>query len=104
MAPNGNGPPDWIFYFVAQPCLNVLFGFVFGLAAPWVIRDRTWVFWFWLWALLLVFVSVRIVGDWLMGVPVPAPGESFRLLLYATSFTVGLIIARLLRMVYGTRP
>ena len=101
MAPYGAGQPDWIFYFVAQPCLNVVLGFVFGLVAPWVIRDRKWGFWLWLWALLLVFVSVRIVGDWLMGIPAPAPGESLRLLLYATSFIVGLIIARLLRTAYN---
>jgi len=94
------GQPDFVLYFIVQPCLNVLFGFAFGLVSPWVIRERKWGFWSWLWILLMVFVSVRIVGDWLMGIPVPAPGESLRLLLYATSFMVGLVIARLLRMAY----
>ena len=91
---------DLTLYSIVQPFLNVLFGFVFGYVAPWVMRDRTWTFWLWLWILLMVFVSVRIIGDWLMGIPGPAPGESLRLLLYATSFMVGLVMARLLRIAY----
>ena len=83
--------------------LNVLFGFAFGLISPWVVPelDRAWRFWAWLWSVLLVFVSVRMVGDFLLGIPTPSAGESYRLLLYATSFTIGLAIARLLRWAYG---
>lgn len=88
-------------YSLAQPVLNVFFGFLFGLAIftneslPW--RRLAW----YAWGGLLVFVSVRVVGDWLFQQP-HLPYETLRLYMYATCFFFGIAIAGYLRTLYGT--
>ena len=86
---------DLVVYTLAQPVLNVGFGFVWGLIAQTQPFRRS----LWIWALLVVFVSVRVVGDWLFGLP-HLPWETLRLYVYATCFFVGLTLAWLLRSIY----
>lgn len=85
---------DLIVYTVAQPILNLAFGFIWGTFFP-DLPKRPHV----LWALLLTFVSVRVVGDWLFAQP-HLPWEALRLYTYATCFFIGIVLARFLRSVY----
>lgn len=85
---------DLLVYSVAQPFLNLGFGFIWGTIFP-DLPKRPLA----LWALLLTFVSVRVVGDWLFDQP-HLPWEWLRLYLYATCFFLGIALARLLRNIY----
>jgi hypothetical protein len=82
-------------YSIAQPILNLGLGFIWGVIFPSVPLQRPLA----LWGLLIVFVSVRVVGDWLFNQP-HLPWESLRLYLYATCFFAGIMLARYLRVVY----
>ena len=88
---------DSLVYMLAQPALNLAFGFLWGLVFGFTPFRRP----FMLWVLLMVFVSVRTVGDWLFSQP-HLPWEPLRLYLYATCFFLGIAIARLLRRLYST--
>jgi hypothetical protein len=87
---------ELLVYTVAQPFLNLGFGFIWGTLFP-DLPKRPLV----LWALLLFFVSVRVVGDWLFSQP-HLPWEPLRLYMYATCFFLGIALARFLRAMYRT--
>jgi hypothetical protein len=85
---------ELLVYTIAQPFLNLGFGFIWGTVFP-ELPKRPLV----LWVLLLTFVSVRVVGDWLFNQP-HLPWEPLRLYLYATCFFAGIALARFLRAIY----
>lgn len=86
---------DSLIYTLAQPALNVAFGFAWGTIFGFLPFRRPLM----LWLLLMVFVSVRTVGDWIFSQP-HLPWEPLRLYLYATCFFMGIMFARYLRKLY----
>jgi hypothetical protein len=91
--PGGDAAMELLVYTVAQPVLNLAFGFGWGLVVQGMPTRRNALG---LWALLAVFVSVRMVGDWLFNQP-HLPWEWARLYGYATCFFAGIMLARFLR-------
>lgn len=86
-----------LIYSIAQPALNILFGFLFGFFLEQLPFRRL----FMLWVALVVFVSVRVVGDWLFQQPSVLPWETVRLYVYATCFFFGTVGARWLVGIYN---
>ncbi len=86
-----------LIYTIAQPVLNILFGFLFGFLLQEVPFRRLFMFWI----ALVVFVSVRVVGDWLFQQPSVLPWETVRLYVYASCFFLGTAGARWLVGVYN---
>jgi hypothetical protein len=82
-------------YSIAQPILNLGFGFIWGVVFSSAPIQRPIL----LWVFLIVFVSVRVVGDWLFNQP-HLPWETLRLYTYATCFFAGILLARYMRVVY----
>jgi hypothetical protein len=83
---------DLLIYTLAQPALNLAFGFAWGAVFGFIPFRRPLM----LWLLLMVFVSVRTVGDWIFSQP-HLPWEPLRLYVYASCFFIGIMFARYLR-------